>query len=49
VSGADGALAAVAGRTETLAQSLDRIQHVAAEIIASINAPNEHAGRSLTL
>jgi len=31
------------GKTETLAQSLDRIQHVAAEIIAAINAPNEQA------
>lgn len=31
------------GKTETLAQSLDRIQHVAAEIIAALHAPNEQA------
>jgi hypothetical protein len=31
------------GKTETLAQSLDRIQHVAAEIIAALKCPNEQA------
>lgn len=31
------------GKTETLAQSLDRIQHVAAEIIAALNLASEHA------
>ena len=31
------------GKTETLAASLDRIQHVAADIIAAIQCPNEQA------
>ncbi len=31
------------GKTETLAASLDRIQHVAADIIAAIQCPNERA------
>lgn len=31
------------GETKTLAESLDRIQHIAAEIIAAINAPDEQA------
>jgi hypothetical protein len=29
------------GKTETLAASLDRIEHVAAEIIAALQCPNE--------
>lgn len=31
------------GRTETLAASLDRIQHVAADIIAALQCPHEQA------
>ena len=31
------------GKTETLAASLDRIQHAAAEIIAALKSPNEQA------
>ncbi len=31
------------GKSETLAAYLDRIQHVAAEIIAAIQCPNEQA------
>ncbi len=31
------------GKTETLAASLDRIQHMAAEIIAALQCPNEQA------
>jgi hypothetical protein len=31
------------GKTETLAASLDRIQHVAADIIAALQCPNEQA------
>lgn len=31
------------GKSETLAASLDRIQHVAADIIAAIQCPNEQA------
>lgn len=31
------------GKTETLAASLDRIQHVAADIIAVLQCPHEQA------